>query len=43
MAKAQGKRGYHKQDMKNVNRVALLIGGAAAVAILVIMAVSFLT
>lgn len=42
MAKGQGKRAYHKDDMIKVNRTALIIGGIAAAAILLIMLVSFL-
>jgi hypothetical protein len=43
MAKGVSKRGYHKQDMDKLNRTALIIGGAVAAAIMLMMAVSFLT
>lgn len=42
MAKGAGKRAYHKQDMDKLNRTALLIGGAAAGIILILMIVSFI-
>lgn len=40
MAKAAGKRAYHRQDMKKVDRTALMIGGATAAVILLAMIVS---
>lgn len=40
MAKSMGKRAYHRADMKNLNRTALIIGGAVAAGILLIMVVS---
>jgi len=43
MAKGPSKRGYHKQDMNKVNRTALIIGGAIAAILLLLMIVSFVT
>jgi hypothetical protein len=43
MAKGVSKRGYHKKDMDKLNRTALIIGGAVAAAIILMMAFSFLT
>jgi hypothetical protein len=40
VAKAAGKRAYHRQDMKKVNRTALIAGGATAAVILLAMIVS---
>ncbi len=37
MAKAVKKRAYHKQDMDKLNRTALIIGGIAAIIILLLM------
>ena len=42
MAKAAGKRAYHRQDMNKVNRTALMVGGGMAVVILLAMLLSFL-
>ncbi|VBB06302.1 Hypothetical protein LUCI_1532 [Lucifera butyrica] len=42
MAKSIGKRAYHKQDMKKLNRTALTIGGITAAILLLLMVVSFL-
>lgn len=39
--KSMGKRAYHKQEVENVNKTALLIGGTAAVIILAVMIYSF--
>ncbi|MCX7780966.1 MAG: hypothetical protein N2491_08635 [Negativicutes bacterium] len=40
MAKPKSKREYHRQDMDKVNRTALMIGGAVAALILLVMIVS---
>ena len=42
-AKGKGKRIHHKQDVNRLNRTALIIGGAAAGGLLLIMVFSFLT
>jgi len=42
VAKAAGKRAYHREDMKKVNRTALMIGGGMAVLILLAMLLSFM-
>ena len=39
--KSDGKRAYHKQEVNNVNRTALTIGGIVAAIILVVMIYSF--
>ncbi|MGI6093741.1 MAG: DUF2970 domain-containing protein [Veillonellaceae bacterium] len=41
MAKGNSKRAYHKKDMAKVNRTALIIGGAAAGLILILIVISF--
>ena len=41
MAKAKGKHQYHREDMAKLNRTALIIGGATAGVILVVMILSF--
>lgn len=41
MIKAKSKRAYHKQDMDNLNRTALMIGGIAAAVIIIIMIFGF--
>ena len=41
MVKGSSKRAYHKQDMAKVNRTALIIGGASAGLILILMVFSF--
>lgn len=41
MAKGNGKRAYHKQDMAKLNRTALIVGGAAAGLILILIVISF--
>lgn len=43
MSKGTSKRGYHKKDMKNLNRTAFIIGGAVAALLLVIMVISFVS
>lgn len=42
MTRGSSKRAYHKQDMKNLNRRALTIGGVVAVVSLLIIIFSFL-
>lgn len=42
MAKGISKRGHHKQDMDKLNRTALVLGGAVACIILLMMVISFL-
>lgn len=39
MAKAKSKRAYQKEDMDNLNRIALIIGGITAAVIIIIMIV----
>ncbi|SDF47775.1 DUF2970 domain-containing protein [Sporolituus thermophilus] len=41
MVKGTSKRAYHKNDVSNLNRTALIIGGVMAAAILFTMVVSF--
>ncbi|WP_156784701.1 DUF2970 domain-containing protein [Thermosinus carboxydivorans] len=41
MVKSSKKRAYHKNDIDNLNRTALIIGGVMAAAILLTMVVSF--
>jgi len=43
VAKGISKREHHKKDMDKLNRTALIIGGAIAIAILLTMVISFLT
>jgi len=37
VAKGQGKRAHHKQDVDKLNRTALMIGGIVAVVILLVI------
>jgi hypothetical protein len=37
VARSTGKRAYHREDMRKLNRTALIIGGAAAAVILLLM------
>lgn len=37
MAKSMGKRAHHREDMRKLNRTALIIGGCVAAVILLIM------
>jgi len=41
MARSLTKRAYHRQDMNKVNRLALIVGGICAAAILLLMIGSF--
>lgn len=43
MPKGTSKRGYHKQDINKLNRTALIIGGAVAALLLLIMIISFVS
>lgn len=42
MVKAKSKRAYHKQDMDNLNRTALIIGGVTAAVIIIVMIIGFI-
>ena len=42
MARASGKRAYHKQDMNKQKRTAMTIGGVLAAIILLAIIISFL-
>jgi hypothetical protein len=42
VVKAKSKRAYHKQDMDNLNRTALIISGVAAAVIIIIMIIGFI-
>lgn len=42
MAKGASKRGYHRDDRNKVNRTALIVGGVAAAALLLVMVVSLI-
>ncbi|MCE5285458.1 MAG: DUF2970 domain-containing protein [Pelosinus sp.] len=37
MARSMGKRAYHREDMRKLNRTALIIGGVVAAVILLLM------